>query len=191
MHPDVRRKSDLNRAAVGAYSHDGTRLVCTTINPRRICLIAGLRQGFDAPGNPSRTERPTNPTRVHTGIVGRTSTNERWQAEDCGRQMTGTAPRWGHSLTLRLRRRDHLARIRCQSIASGSLGLLSKIIGRSAPERGPRRAPSLDYSKPRRRSGGVSVSGERPIRRRRSHTELQIGAPEAFPRLGLQAIGVP
>src|SRR5260370_5226305 len=27
-------------------------------------------------------------TRVHTGIVGRTSTNERWQAEDCGRQMT-------------------------------------------------------------------------------------------------------
>jgi len=37
---------------------------------------------------PVRTQRPTDPTRVHTGIVGRTSTNERWQAEDCGRQMT-------------------------------------------------------------------------------------------------------
>src|ERR1700738_2459212 len=45
MHPDVRRKCDLNRAAVGAYSHDAPTLVCTTINPQRICLIAGLRLG--------------------------------------------------------------------------------------------------------------------------------------------------
>src|ERR1700687_2410871 len=35
----------------------------------------------------------TDPTRVHTGIVGRTSTNERWQAEDCGRQMTDKHPK--------------------------------------------------------------------------------------------------
>ena len=59
------------------------------------------------------------------------------------------------------------------------------------PLRAPLGAPSLDYSKPRRRSGGVSVSGERSIRRWRSHTELQVGASEAFPRLGLQAIAVP
>src|SRR5436309_2893294 len=38
----------------GAYSGDGT-CTTTTINPRRICLIAGLQQGFDAPGNPSRS----------------------------------------------------------------------------------------------------------------------------------------
>jgi hypothetical protein len=50
-------------------------------------------KGFDAPDNPSRTQRPTDPTRVHTGIVGRTSTNERWQAEDCGRQMTDEHPK--------------------------------------------------------------------------------------------------
>ena len=74
----------------GAYSRDGT---CTTINPRRICLIAGLRQGFDAPGSPNRTQRPTDPTRVHSGIVGRTSTNERWQAEGCGRRMTDKHPK--------------------------------------------------------------------------------------------------
>src|SRR6202521_278243 len=50
-------------------------------------------KGFDAPDNPSRTQRPTDPTRVHTGIVGRTSTNERWQAEDCGRQMSDKHPK--------------------------------------------------------------------------------------------------
>jgi hypothetical protein len=83
------RTGQTSRWKAGAYSRDGT---CTTINPRRICLIAGLRQGFDAPGNPSRTQRPTDQTRVHTGIVGRTSTDERWQAEDCGRRMTGTHP---------------------------------------------------------------------------------------------------
>jgi hypothetical protein len=33
------------------------------------------------------------PARVYTGIVGRTSTNERWQAEDCGRQMTDKHPK--------------------------------------------------------------------------------------------------
>src|SRR5258706_10344758 len=43
----------------------------------------------------------------------------------------------------------------------------------------------------RRRSGGVSVGGERSIRRSRSHTELQVGTPEVLPRLGLQAIAVP
>jgi hypothetical protein len=83
----------LNRAAVDAYSRDGTRLVCTTIDPRRIRLVAGLRQGCGAPPNPGRTQRTTNQTRVHTGIVGRTSTNERWQAEDCGRRMTDKHPK--------------------------------------------------------------------------------------------------
>jgi hypothetical protein len=83
----------LNRAAVDTYPRDGTRLVCTTIDPRRIRLVAGLRQGCGAPPNPGRTQRTTNQTRVHTGIVGRTSTNERWQAEDCGRRMTDKQPK--------------------------------------------------------------------------------------------------
>jgi hypothetical protein len=90
-HPRCHIRADqTSRRKAGAYSRDGT---CTTINPRRICLIARLRQGFDAPGDPSRTQRPTDQTRVHTGIVGRTPTNERWQAEDCGRRMTGTHPK--------------------------------------------------------------------------------------------------
>jgi hypothetical protein len=59
------------------------------------------------------------------------------------RELTASArPRAGAvSLTLRLRRRDHLARIRCQSIASGSHGLLSKIISRSAPRARPSARP--------------------------------------------------
>src|SRR6202048_3821326 len=77
----------LKGSAGGAYLENDPRFVCAS-GPRRIRLVAGLRQGFDAPDNPSRTQRPTDPTRVHTGIVGRTSTNERWQAEDCGRQMS-------------------------------------------------------------------------------------------------------
>jgi hypothetical protein len=52
---DCGRITGLNRAAVGAYSLDGTKLVCTTINPRRVRLVAALCQGFDAPGNPRRT----------------------------------------------------------------------------------------------------------------------------------------
>src|SRR6266704_133390 len=36
----------------------------------------------------ARTQRQTDPTRVHTGIVGRTSTNERRQAADCERRTT-------------------------------------------------------------------------------------------------------
>src|SRR5258708_34941604 len=82
----------LNGSAGGAYLENEPRFVCA-IDPRRIRLVAGLRYGFDAPDNPSRTQRPTDPTRVHTGIVGRTSTNERWQAEDCGRQMTDQHPK--------------------------------------------------------------------------------------------------
>src|SRR5258708_78895 len=82
----------LNGSAGGAYLENEPRFVCA-IDPRRIRLVAGLRYGFDAPDNPSRTQRPTDPTRVHTGIVGRTSTNERWQAEDCGRQMTDKHPK--------------------------------------------------------------------------------------------------
>src|ERR1700738_2169661 len=82
----------LNGSAGGAYLENEPRFV-SAINPRRIRLVAGLRQGFDAPDNPSRTQRPTDPTGVHTGIVGRTSANERWQAEDCGRQMTDKHPK--------------------------------------------------------------------------------------------------
>src|ERR1700730_17866299 len=82
----------LNGRAGRAYLENEPRFVCA-IDPRGIRLVAGLRQGFDAPDNPSRTQRPTDPTRVHTGIVGRTSTNERWQAEDCGRQMTDKHPK--------------------------------------------------------------------------------------------------
>src|ERR1700736_1543452 len=76
----------------GGYFENEPPFVCA-IDPRGIRLVAGLRQGFGAPDNPSRTQRPTDPTRVHTGIVGRTSTNERWQAEDCGRQMTDRHPK--------------------------------------------------------------------------------------------------
>ena len=88
---DCGRVTDLNGSAGGACLENEPRFV-RAIDPRRIRLVAGLRQGFGAPDNPSRTQRPTDPTRVHTGIVGRTSTNERWQAEDCGRQMTDKHP---------------------------------------------------------------------------------------------------
>ena len=88
---DCGRMTGLNGSAGGAYL-ENVRFVCA-IDPRRIRLVAGLRQGFDAPDNASRTQRPIDPTRVHTGIVGRTSTNERWQAEDCGRQMTDKHPK--------------------------------------------------------------------------------------------------
>src|SRR5260370_18413663 len=71
----------LNGRGGGAHLKNELRFVWA-VDPRRIRLVAGLRQGVDAPDNPSRTQRPTDPTRVHTGIVGRTSTNERWQAED-------------------------------------------------------------------------------------------------------------
>src|SRR5207344_2661088 len=37
-----------------------TRLVCTTTDPRRIWLVGEMRQGFDAPHNPGRTQRPTD-----------------------------------------------------------------------------------------------------------------------------------
>jgi hypothetical protein len=76
------------RTVPGAYLRDGTGLVCTTADPRRIRIAAELRQRADAPHNPARTQRPTDTTRIHTGIAGRTSTNQRWQAKDCGRRMT-------------------------------------------------------------------------------------------------------
>src|SRR5258708_1599650 len=81
------------RAVRGAYSLDGTRFVRTTINPRGVRLVAALRQGSDAPRNPARTQRPVDPTKVHTRIAGRASTNERWQAKDCGRRMTDKHPK--------------------------------------------------------------------------------------------------
>jgi len=62
------------RTVWNVYSRDGTRLVWTTTDPRRIRIAAGLRQGSDAPRNPAWTQRPTDPTRIHTGIAGRTST---------------------------------------------------------------------------------------------------------------------
>jgi hypothetical protein len=77
----------LNRAAVWAYPEHGATLVHTTVNPRRVRLVASLREGFGTPDNPVRTQKTTHRNRVHTGIVGRTSPNKRWQAEDCGRQM--------------------------------------------------------------------------------------------------------
>ena len=81
------------RTVRSAYSRDGTRLVCFTTDPRRICLVAALRQGSGAPHNPARTQGPIDPTRIHTGIAGRTSTNKRWQTEDCGRRVTDKHPK--------------------------------------------------------------------------------------------------
>jgi hypothetical protein len=110
---DCGRVTGLNGRAGGSYLENEPRFV-SAIDPRRIRLVAGLRQGFDAPDNPSRTQRPTDPTRVYTGIVGRTSANERWQAEDCGRQMTDKHRKRPRDLKGPLRRlRYNTAQLAC------------------------------------------------------------------------------
>src|SRR6267143_2240906 len=82
--------SGLKTYAVGAYSENGPGFGCAPINARRIRLVARWLKGLDAP-HPNRTQKTTDRTGVHRGIVGWPSVDERRQGEDRGRQMVPNA----------------------------------------------------------------------------------------------------
>src|SRR5438552_1210740 len=75
-------------------SHQRRRRPVSTTSSRSIwALRLSLSIGTVLNTAPHSARRPPPEAYVHTGTVGRTSTNERWQAEDCGRQMTDKHPK--------------------------------------------------------------------------------------------------